>query len=116
MRKNIANFLYKGIFIISYIISLLPMTFLYAIASCTFFLAYHVIGYRKAVVIQNISRSFPDMKYGEIRCNVKKFYVCFTAYFAEMLKNISIPAKVLIKKMSFLPISLFSNYLLVCVS
>jgi KDO2-lipid IV(A) lauroyltransferase len=101
MRKNITNILYKGIFIIAYIVSLLPMTFLYAMASFVFFLAYHIIGYRKAVVIQNISRSFPDMKYGEIRCNVKKFYACFTAYFAEMLKSISAPAEVLDKKIFF---------------
>jgi KDO2-lipid IV(A) lauroyltransferase len=101
MRKNITNILYKGIFIIAYIVSLLPMTFLYAMASFVFFLAYHIIGYRKAVVIQNISRSFPDMKYGEIHCNVKKFYACFTAYFAEMLKSISAPAEVLDKKIFF---------------
>ena len=111
MRKNIINFLYKGIFIIAYIISLLPMTFLYAMASFAFFLTYYVVGYRKAVVIQNISRSFPDMKYGEIRCIVKKFYSCFTTYFAEMLKNISIPAEVLNKKIIFENLELIDQYI-----
>jgi KDO2-lipid IV(A) lauroyltransferase len=80
-------------------------------ASFAFFLAYHVIGYRKAVVIQNISRSFPDMKYGEIRCNVKKFYVCFTAYFAEMLKNISDPTGVLDKKIIFENLELIDKHI-----
>jgi KDO2-lipid IV(A) lauroyltransferase len=65
MKRNLTNLLYKGIYIVTYIVSLLPMTFLYAMASFAFFLAYHIIGYRKSVVIQNISRSFPDMKYGE---------------------------------------------------
>ncbi|MDR3057830.1 MAG: lysophospholipid acyltransferase family protein [Prevotella sp.] len=111
MRKDIVNFLCKGIFIVAYIVSLLPMTFLYAMASVAFFLAYHVIGYRKAVVIQNISRSFPDMKYGEIRCVVKKFYSCFTAYFAEMLKNISVPAEVLNEKIIFENLELIDQYI-----
>ena len=110
MRKNITSLICKGICIVAYIVSLLPMTFLYSMASFAFFLAYHVVGYRKAVVIQNISRSFPDMKYGEIRCNVKKFYVCFTAYFAEILKNISISAKVLDKKIIFENLELIDKH------
>jgi KDO2-lipid IV(A) lauroyltransferase len=80
-------------------------------ASFAFFLAYYVIGYRKAVVIQNISRSFPEMKYGEIRCNIKKFYACFTAYFAEMLKSISAPAEVLNKKIIFENLELIDKYI-----
>lgn len=110
MKKIIQIMLYKGIYVIVYIVSLLPMTFLYAIASFAFFLAYHVVGYRKAVVIQNISRSFPDMKYGEIRCIVKKFYVCFTAYFAEIIKSISAPAEVLEKKITFENLELIDKH------
>lgn len=102
--------LYKVIYVIAYIVSLLPMTFLYALASFAFFLAYHVIGYRKSVVIQNISRSFPDMKYGEIRCIVKKFYVCFTTYFAEIIKSISAPAEVLEKKITFENLELIDKH------
>lgn len=111
MKKIFQTILYKGIYVIAYIVSLLPMTFLYAIASFAFFLSYHVIGYRKAVVIQNISRSFPDMKYGEIRCVVKKFYACFTAYFAEILKSISAPAEVLDKKITFENLELIDRHM-----
>lgn len=86
------------------------MAFLYAIASFAFFLAYYVIGYRKAVAIQNISRSFPDMKYAEIRCIVVKFYACFTAYFAEILKSISAPAEVIDKKIIFENLELIDKH------
>mgnify|MGYP002085963690 FL=1 len=86
------------------------MAFLYAIASFAFFLAYYVIGYRKAVAIQNISRSFPDMKYAEIRCIVAKFYACFTAYFAEILKSISAPAEVIDKKIIFENLELIDKH------
>lgn len=111
MKNIFQTILYKGIYAIAYIVSLLPMTFLYAMASFVFFLAYHVIGYRKAVVIQNISRSFPDMKYGEIRCIVKKFYACFTDYFAEIIKSISAPAEVLEKKITFENLELIDSHM-----
>jgi Kdo2-lipid IVA lauroyltransferase/acyltransferase len=84
-----------------YLLSLLPMSFLYGLSSCLFFLVYYVFGYRKAVVIQNVARSFPEMKYGEVLCVVKKFYASFSAYFAEMIKSISAPAEVMEGKISF---------------
>jgi KDO2-lipid IV(A) lauroyltransferase len=110
MKQTLQIIAYRSVYGVAYAVSLIPMAFLYAMASFAFFLAYHVIGYRKAVVIQNISRSFPDMKYGEIRCNVKKFYVCFTAYFAELLKSISAPAEVLDKKIIFENLELIDKY------
>src|SRR3546814_19036024 len=65
---------YRVVYTVVYAVSLLPMASLYAIGSLAFFLSYHVIGYRKAVVIQNIARSFPDKRYGEIHAITKKFY------------------------------------------
>jgi KDO2-lipid IV(A) lauroyltransferase len=41
------------------------------------------------VVIQNISRSFPERKYGEIKCIVREFYRSFCDYTAEILKSVS---------------------------
>lgn len=111
MKQNLQTIACKSIYGVAYAISLLPMTFLYTMALFAFFLAYHVIGYRKAVVIQNISRSFPDMKYGEIRCVVKKFYTCFTAYFAEILKSISAPAEVLDNKITFENLELIDSHM-----
>lgn len=111
MKKLLQSIIYNSIYGIVYVLSLIPMRFLYAMASFTFILAYHVTGYRKAVVIQNISRSFPDMKYGEIRCVVKKFYTCFTAYFAEILKSISVPAEVLSRKITFENLELIDRHM-----
>jgi len=110
MKQALQIIAYRSVYGVAYAVSLTPMVFLYAMASLAFFLAYHIIGYRKAVVIQNISRSFPDMKYGEIRCNVKKFYACFTAYFAEMLKSISAPAEVLDKNIFFENLELIDKH------
>jgi Kdo2-lipid IVA lauroyltransferase/acyltransferase len=97
MRLFVNRLVYTGV----YAISLLPMPFLYAIGSCTFFVVYRVVGYRREVVIQNIARSFPEKQYGEIHAIVKKFYACFAAYFSEIIKGVSVKAETLDKKIVF---------------
>jgi len=111
MKSILQTLTYKGIYGIVYTASLMPLTLLYSIASFAYFLSYHVIGYRKTVVIQNISRSFPDMKYGEIHCVVKKFYSCFTAYFAEILKSVSAPVDILGKRITFDNLALIDKHI-----
>ncbi|MDR7131505.1 KDO2-lipid IV(A) lauroyltransferase [Algoriphagus sp. 4150] len=110
MKQALQSVVYRSVYIIVYALSLLPMGFLYAIASFTFFLSYYIIGYRKAVVIQNIARSFPDRRYGEIQAIVKKFYVCFVSYFAEIIKSVSVPPEVLDRKIVFENLELIDQY------
>ncbi|RZJ91355.1 MAG: lipid A biosynthesis acyltransferase [Chryseobacterium sp.] len=111
LKQTLLLFASRFVYGAIYLISLLPMTFLYAIASFTFFVAYNLVGYRKEVVIQNVARSFPEKQYGEIRAIVKKFYQCFVAYFAEMIKNVSVPTKILDKKMVFENLELVDLYI-----
>lgn len=87
------------------------MAFLYAITSFVFMLAYYVFGYRKAVAVQNIARSFPEKRYGEIRAIAKKFYACFISYFAEMVKTVSAPAEVLDKQVVFENLELIEEHI-----
>lgn len=110
MKQALQSVVYRSVYIIVYALSLLPMGFLYAIASFTFFLSYYIIGYRKAVVIQNIARSFPERRYGEIQAIVKKFYVCFVSYFAEIIKSVSVPPEVLDRKIVFENLELIDHY------
>jgi KDO2-lipid IV(A) lauroyltransferase len=102
---------YRSVYAVTYAVSLLPMTFLYAMGSFAFFLAYYIVGYRKEVVIQNIARSFPDKRYGEIHAIVKKFYACFAAYFAEIIKSTSVPAEVLGRKIIFENLELIDQHI-----
>lgn len=101
MKNILHTLLYKQVYFTIYLMSLLPMKLLYGIASMVCLVGFRVVGYRKAVVIQNISRSFPEMKYGEIRCVTKKFYTCFSSYFAEIVKTVSISARKLDQKLTF---------------
>jgi KDO2-lipid IV(A) lauroyltransferase len=101
---------HRSVYAATYTLSLLPMTFLYAMASFAFFLAYYIIGYKKEIVIQNVARSFPDKRYGEIHAIVKKFYACFAAHFAEIIKSISVSAEVLDKNLVFENLELIDRY------
>ena len=68
---------------------MLPMPLLYGISHLAYLLMFHLFAYRKMVVIQNISRSFPDKKYGEVKQIVKGFYRSFCDNMAEILKSVS---------------------------
>ena len=99
------------LYMATYAISLLPMGFLYTIASFISFLVYHGVGYRKSVVYQNVARAFPEKRYGEVQAIVKKFYASFLAYFAEIIKNVSVPVAVLDKKLKFENLELIDQYI-----
>lgn len=101
LRKLLSVIAYKCIYVIIYSISLLPMSLLYKFSFFLYILVYYVIGYRKTIVIQNLARSFPDKRYEEIRCILSKFYICFTAYFVEIIKSISVSEQILDKKIIF---------------
>ncbi|MCF0051676.1 lysophospholipid acyltransferase family protein [Dyadobacter sp. LJ53] len=111
IKQSLQVIAYKSVYAGAYAISLLPMTFLYAMASFTFFFAFYIPGYRKAIVIQNMARCFPSLQYGEISGIAKKFYKCFTAYFAEIIKSISAPAAVLNSKIVFENLELIDRHI-----
>lgn len=111
IKQAFQFFSYRILYAITYTASLMPIKFLYAMSSFTFIIAYYIIGYRKEVVIQNIARSFPEKRYGEIQAISKKFYSCFTAYFAEIIKAISVPVEVLDKKITFENLELINQYI-----
>jgi len=76
-----------------YILSFLPMSILYKVSSVIYLCLYKLSNYRKQVVIQNISRSFPYKKYNEIKSIARDFYINFADLFVEVLKNISISSE-----------------------
>lgn len=89
----LSNAIYKSLFFFVYLLSLLPMSVLYKGSSVLYFCLYRLGNYRKHVVIQNVSRSFPRKKYDEINTIVQEFYSNFADFFVEVLKNVSISPK-----------------------
>lgn len=90
MRSLLNNIHYIILYTTAYLISLLPMRLLYFCSGIAFHIVYYLVPYRRDVVIQNLSRSFPDMRYGDIKAVSKAFYRSFTNNFVEIIKSLSI--------------------------
>jgi len=56
------------------LISWLPFPLLYALARIADLLLYHVLRYRRDVVLQNLMLAFPGLEEGELHCLARKFY------------------------------------------
>ncbi len=63
----------------------LPLGFHYAFGRFLAFLAEKVLGYRRDVVMVNLARSFPEMKWKEIRSLSRKFYSHLGEIIAEAI-------------------------------
>jgi KDO2-lipid IV(A) lauroyltransferase len=72
-----------------YLVSLLPMRVLYLISDGIYLLIYHVLKYRRTVVLDNLRLAFPEKTEAERVRIAKKFYHNFIDYFIEMIKLIS---------------------------
>lgn len=79
-------------------ISLLPHFILYRLSDFLFVIFYYIIPYRKKVVVDNLTQSFPEKSKQEIRKITKKFYLNFTDIMVESLKNFSISKKQVYKR------------------
>ena len=69
------------------ILSRLPLALLYCLAWPAYLLLYHVAGYRKAVVRQNLTRAFPDKSVSEVTVLAKKFYLQLVQVALEIIKT-----------------------------
>jgi Kdo2-lipid IVA lauroyltransferase/acyltransferase len=85
--------MYTIVYGIFYLISLLPWRVMYIISDFITFILFHVIGYRKKVVIANLLIAFPEKSERERSDIVKLFYRQFTDNFIEVIKFLSISKK-----------------------
>src|SRR5687768_7853119 len=91
-------------------ISLLPFPILYAISDFLFIIFFHLIGYRKKVVLNNIRNSFPAKTEEEIKEIAKKFYRHFCDIVVESLKSFTISQQEISKRMVLLNPELLNKY------
>jgi len=79
------GFSYMGIFFL-YLIALLPMPLLYCLSTALYHFVYHITGYRKNVVRDNLERSFPGKSTTEIEVIEKRFYRFLCDLIFEIIK------------------------------
>lgn len=92
-----------------WLISRLPFKIIYFISDGVYVLLYHVIGYRKKVVRNNLALVFPE-KSGEERLGIeKKFYKHFCDMFLEMIKTLGISDNQMKKRYVFTNVEVFQK-------
>lgn len=92
----------KIIYSTFYLISLLPFGVLYALSDIAYLLIYRLIGYRRVVVRNNLTTSFPEKNIDEIKDIERKFYHWFCDYFFESIKLLSISNRELNRRLHVL--------------
>ena len=78
--------------------SVLPFRILYFVSDILYILLYHVVGYRKKVVMGNLDIAFPEKSKEERTEIMKKFYHHFLDIFMEMIKTFSISDKEILER------------------
>jgi len=79
-------------------LSWLPISALYGLGRLLYFVGFHLIGYRRKVVYENIRGSFPEWTEEQVNAQVKKFYLYFFDSIAESIKLFSMPIPETIKR------------------
>lgn len=82
-----------------YLFSLLPFRVLYVLSDLVYVVLYHIIGYRKAVVFNNLKNAFPEKSEEERRRIARKFYRFLPDLLVEAVKMRSISANDVNKRM-----------------
>ena len=81
-----------------YLISKSPFWILYRISDFCFFIIYSLVGYRKKVVIENLTNSFPQKSEKEIKKLTKEFYVYLCDLLLETVKTVTWTEKDVMKR------------------
>ncbi|MBB1287085.1 lipid A biosynthesis acyltransferase [Flavisolibacter sp. BT320] len=81
--------MYYIVYGLLYVLSLLPLRVLFLFSDLAYGVLYYIVGYRKSVVLYNLSVAFPEKSEGERKKIAKKFYRNFTDNFIETIKLLS---------------------------
>lgn len=90
-------------------ISMLPFRLLYLFSDIVYFFVYHIIGYRKKTVRQNLAIALPELTNQERLVIEKKFYHHMCDMFLEMIKTMNISKKEICKRFVFKNIDMYKD-------
>ena len=93
-----------------YLISTLPTVVLYFFSDIVFLLMYHVIKYRRKVVAENISKSFPNKSKEERKKIEKDFYHYFCDLMIETIESLTMSKSEVKKRFSVKNPELIQKY------
>ncbi len=103
------KFLQVIFFEILLIFSRLPLKVLYVFSDIFAFFNYYFIGYRRKIIIKNLTNSFPEKSKSELKKIEKKFYRNFSDYLVESLKAMTIDENEFTNRISYTNIEAFKK-------
>lgn len=95
--------MYYIVLALLYLFSFLPLWVIYRISDFICLILHYVLGYRRKVLLKNLSIAFPEKTEKEKMRIIRKFYRNFTDTFLEAIKLLSISEKNLRKRVQFDP-------------
>ena len=93
--------MYYIIFVIWFLLSLLPLRIHYIFSDIFYVLLYRVAGYRTRIVRKNLTTSFPEKSEKELRQIERRFYHWFCDYIVETVKMFSMSKRQMRHRMQF---------------
>jgi KDO2-lipid IV(A) lauroyltransferase len=90
--------MYYLVYGLLYAFSLLPFFIIYAFSDFVSFVMFHVVGYRKKVVLHNLAIAFPEKERAELNKIARRFYSNLIDTFLETIKLLSLSEKEINKR------------------
>ncbi|KLT66811.1 lysophospholipid acyltransferase family protein [Pedobacter sp. BMA] len=103
------GFAHLGVFFL-FTLSLLPLPMLFFFARLLYYLLYYIIGYRKKVVRENLTNSFPEKSSNEIIVIEKEFFRFLADLIFEIIKMSTISEKETLKRVKFTGLELLEAH------
>jgi KDO2-lipid IV(A) lauroyltransferase len=102
---------YISLFFI-YLVILVPFPLFYGISDVAYFLLYHVFGYRRKVVMENLRNSFPEKNEKELEKISRRYFRYLCDFFLETPKTLIITRSCAIRHCKLAPEAkaLFDRY------
>jgi len=97
--------------VLAWILSRTPLPILHLKANAIGFILYHIVGYRKKVVMQNLQNSFPEKTEQERKSIARKYYRNIADIIVEVIKTGGISPKELKRRMVFTNYEVMHNYI-----
>ncbi|SFC32677.1 KDO2-lipid IV(A) lauroyltransferase [Zunongwangia mangrovi] len=95
------GFVFWLVYPLLWLISILPFRLFYLFSDLVYILVYHIVGYRKKTVENNLKLAFPEKSETELKIIKKKFYHHMCDMFLEMIKTLTISEAELKKRFVF---------------
>lgn len=106
--SKVLDYLLSGVF---WFLSILPLRFLYILSYMVRFLVYHVAGYRKKVVRENLKNSFPELSDRDRLKIEKDFYLYLCDSFFESVHVLNMSREEISRRMQFNNSELLDRYI-----